>query len=231
MKAETSLSELLRMMGRDDATVQSSLERLAQEIRFYNRRVNLVSRQDEIHLLSRHIPHCLALAQQSFGMGHTVIDWGTGGGLPLLPLAIVFPDAAFVGVDRIGKKLQAVQQMARSLGLANVSVWQGEAERCPIPHTHSVSRATAPLGTLWQWHRHHSLEIAANPGEHPAGLVCLKGGDLQGETASPDLEGAVVSSEEIKLADAYFRDKYVVRVQKRHERTEDTCLSPAIFPA
>ncbi len=186
-----------------------------------NARVNLVARTDVGHVAERHVLHCLALVRRSFPPGATVVDWGTGGGLPLVPLAICFPAVAFVGVDAVEKKTLAVRAMARTLGLANVETWHGRAEACRAAHTHSVSRATAPLASLWQWHAPGATGEDA-PGEGPAsesawplGLVVLKGGDLGAEIA--DLHrvapGLDVRVEPVGLPGAYYADKHVVTVR------------------
>src|SRR5690625_3067230 len=105
-----------------DTSALDRLEHFAEELRSMNRRINLVSREDEDAILRRHIPHCLALAVRSFSDRSVVVDWGTGGGLPLIPLAIVFPEVSFVGVDAVGKKIQAMRTVALRLGLSDLDV-------------------------------------------------------------------------------------------------------------
>ena len=192
------------------------LEALADLLRQTNARVNLIARTDVQHVEERHLLHCLALARRPFAPGSAVVDWGTGGGLPLLPLALCNPDVAFVGVDAVEKKTLAVRAMVRTLGLANVTTWHGRAETYAGPHTHSVSRATAPLATLWAWHRPGaSLPDTPTPeGAWTPGLVVLKGGDLSEEIAElRRLDSSVtVEVAPVGLPGAYYADKHVVTV-------------------
>ncbi|HEX9953431.1 MAG TPA: 16S rRNA (guanine(527)-N(7))-methyltransferase RsmG [Rubricoccaceae bacterium] len=164
-----------------------TLSAYGAELARVNRAVNLVAPSTVRDIPERHIRHSLALAVRDFPAGATVVDWGSGGGLPAVPLAIRFPDVQFVAVDSVGKKTEAVRLFARRLGLANLSVWNGRAEAyAGPPPTHAVSRATAPLADLWQW-----FDAARVPFEAPLpagawlpGLTCLKGGDLTDETAA-----------------------------------------------
>lgn len=181
-----------------------------------NARVNLVARSDVPRIAERHVLHCLVLTRRLFPGGATVVDWGTGGGLPLIPLAICFPEVAFVGVDAVEKKTLAVRAMARAMGLPNVETWHGRAEDYREPHTHSVSRATAPLATLWSWHAKGAVDADAGEGAWPPGLVALKGGDLTSEI--DDLHayapGFVADVEPVGLPGVYFADKHIVTLRQ-----------------
>src|SRR5690606_41790758 len=108
--------------------------------------------RSEERLFERHILHSLSLTFRKFPAGSTVVDWGTGGGLPAVPLAIVFSDVRIHAVDSVRKKVQAVRTMARRLGLENLDTWHGRAEAYPGDADFSVSRATASLSVLWSWH-------------------------------------------------------------------------------
>ena len=163
-----------------------TLRAYANELARMTRRVNLIAPSTIRQIEERHIAHSLAMAQKSFFDGSTVVDWGSGGGLPAIPLAVVFPDVQFVAVDTVGKKTEAIRLFARRLGLANVSIWNGRAEAYdgPAPH-YAVSRATAPLADLWSWFTACRQPVAEAPSDAWApGLVCLKGGDLSDEIAS-----------------------------------------------
>ena len=205
-----------------DTSALDRLEHFAEELRSMNRRINLVSREDEDAILRRHIPHCLALAVRSFSDRSVVVDWGTGGGLPLIPLAIVFPEVSFVGVDAVGKKIQAVRTFARRLGLDNVDVVHSRAEEVALDARYSVSRATAPLPDLWTWHRR--VAVVPQPTSDKVwahGLVCLKGGELDQEIEAlrqlePDImiERLPVDS---LLNDPYFVEKEIVSAYTRPE--------------
>ncbi|MDT0630330.1 RsmG family class I SAM-dependent methyltransferase [Rubrivirga sp. S365] len=161
---------------------RATLDAYVGELARVNRRVNLVARGATPGDLARHVRHCLEIAARPFPGGAVVVDWGTGGGLPALPLAVAFPDVRFVAVDAVGKKTEAVRLFARRLGVENVEVWNGRAEAYdgPAPH-YAVSRATAPLADLWAWFDRVRAPLSAPPEAWAPGLVCLKGGDLTAE--------------------------------------------------
>ena len=190
------------------------LDAYADLLRGYNARLNLVARTDAAHVEDRHVLHCLALGRRPFPPGATVVDWGTGGGLPVIPLAVLNPDVPFVGVDTVEKKVLAVRAMARALVLPNIEAWHGRAEAFRAPHTHSVSRATAPLATLWAWHAPGAVAAEPVEGAWPPGLVCLKGGDLTDEVAAlhETVPGLRVAVEPVRLPGVYYADKHVVIV-------------------
>ena len=181
-----------------------------------NARVNLVARPASRTDLERHVRHCLALATRPFPDGATVVDWGTGGGLPAVPLAVAFPTVRVVAVDAVGKKTEAVKLFARRLGLDNLDVWNGRAEAYDGPRPHvSVSRATAPLATLWGWHARVRRPAEAVEGAWAPGLVCLKGGDLTAEladVAEAVPEAAVETAGLGDLLGAEWADKALVTV-------------------
>jgi len=189
----------------------------------FNRVHNLVSRSAENELFQNHIRHCLAITCYDIPPDVHVVDWGSGGGLPAIPLAISFPDVQFTAVDKVGKKTQAVEAIARRMSLKNVSVFHGRAEEYQNHATFSVSRATAPLSELWKWHTQvcpestwvsiHGETITA----WPPGLICLKGGDLTDEIKKlmdvyPDLEVSILSLEEL-FDQPYYREKVIIHVQ------------------
>ena len=100
-----------------------------------------------------HCLHCLFLTHRLFPPGSRVVDWGTGGGLPAIPLAIAQPEISVLAVDANGGKVQAVRAMIRRLGLTNVEVRQARAETLHVEADYSTARAVAPLKRLWTWHR------------------------------------------------------------------------------
>ncbi|MEL6614951.1 MAG: 16S rRNA (guanine(527)-N(7))-methyltransferase RsmG [Bacteroidota bacterium] len=167
---------------------RQQIEQFAAELARMNRRLNLVAPSTLGDAERVHLRHSLALAHRALPPEATVVDWGAGGGLPTVPLAIAFPETQFVAVDAVGKKMEAVRLFARRLGLDNLSVWHGRAEAYdgPAPHL-CVSRATAPLATLWSW-----TERVLVPWERPlapeawapGSLLTLKGGDLTDEIAA-----------------------------------------------
>lgn len=198
---------------------RDQLEHFEEQLLQFNRRVNLISSESERHFRTQHLLHCLTLTVRSFPAGSTIVDWGTGGGLPAIPLAICEPEVTVVGVDSVGKKGRAVRTMARRLGLDNCYAWTGRAEDWPGDAHYSVSRATAPLATLWQWHRRVAVDLEAPPGTdewHP-GLLALKGGDLSNEVEAlrvVDPEGEVerLSLEGLLGRNGFFVEKEIVAV-------------------
>jgi 16S rRNA (guanine527-N7)-methyltransferase len=196
----------------DEAVRQ--LAAYADLLRAANARHNLIARTDLDAVEERHVLHCLELARWPVAPGETVVDWGTGGGLPLVPMAVAFPEVQFVGVDAVEKKVRSVRRMIRELGLANADALHARAEEVRLERTLSVSRATAPLATLWSWH-------AAQAGPLEAPLRCLKGGDLADEIA--DLKAAFdvrVETHPLRLPYDWASTKCVVTVTPSERRAE-----------
>jgi 16S rRNA (guanine527-N7)-methyltransferase len=186
----------------------------------FNDRVNLISPETEDEFETRHLLHCLSLTVQGFPDGCTIVDWGTGGGLPAIPLAICFPEVTVVGVDSVGKKCRAVRTMARRLDLDNCYAWSGRASEWTGTAHYSVSRATAPLAELWQWHRRVAVELPEPPREEDwsPGLLALKGGDLTDELDELQAADPHVTFERRPLQfvlgrNGFFGEKEIVAVQ------------------
>lgn len=177
-----------------------------------NARLNLISRATAKEVHSRHVLHSLALAVRPFRDGSAVVDWGTGGGLPAIPLAIAFPNVSFHAVDVSQKKILAVRLMARRLGLRNVATWIGRAGLWPGEAHYSVSRAVAPLPTLWRWHARIAAGSAGMrcPNAWCPGVLCLKGGDLGDEIASVKAEYPAVQVDTAVVAGEDFNSAKVI---------------------
>lgn len=142
----------------------------------WNSKINVISRKDMDHFYERHVLHSLAIAKFiSFKQGCRVLDVGTGGGFPGVPLSILFPEVHFTLVDSIGKKIKIVEAVAGELGLTNVKAVNARAETIPGQFDFVVSRATAPLSDLVKW----TLQRIHKQGGN--GLIALKGGDLDEE--------------------------------------------------
>lgn len=183
-----------------------------------NQHVNLISRSDEEHVHLHHIHHSLSLSYRPLPEGSSVVDWGTGGGLPGIPLAIRFPNRSFDLVDSTRKKILAVRRMIRQLDLDNVEAWHGRAEDWPGETDYAVSRATAPLRSLWQWYDHvrSSRPVQSKDEDWPPGLLTLKGGELSPEIESlkseyPDTEIDLIPLQPV-LGHAFFARKAIVFV-------------------
>lgn len=198
---------------------REQLDGYAKQLRRFNSKINLISPDTEPHIRERHVLHCLALTWRSFPTGSRIVDWGTGGGLPAIPLAIAFPDVDVFAVDSVGKKVRAVRAMARRLGLDNLFAWNGRAEDWTGSAHYSVSRATAPLADLWRWHRRIAgPDVPRSNGDAwTPGLICLKGGDLFDEIADLRAEVPDVTIEQHPLRPLlgrdYFADKHIITVQ------------------
>ncbi|GHV72567.1 ribosomal RNA small subunit methyltransferase G [Bacteroidia bacterium] len=140
----------------------------------------MISRKDIDELIVRHILHSLAIAKLiQFKPNTSILDVGTGGGFPGIPLAIMFPECQFHLVDAIAKKIKVVQAIASDLGLSNVTAEQARAEQITTTYDFIVSRAVTDFPTFYRW-------VGKNIAPHskntlPNGILCLKGGDLTEE--------------------------------------------------
>jgi 16S rRNA (guanine527-N7)-methyltransferase len=143
-----------------------------------NEMVNVVSRKDIDNLEERHVLHSLSIARH-FNFSHkSILDLGTGGGFPGIPLAILFENTEFVLVDSIGKKIRVVQAVADELGLKNVKAIAARGEKVKGKFDFCVSRAVTKAATLWHW-VHPKLDQNKD-----GGLIALKGGDLDAELSA-----------------------------------------------
>ena len=160
-------------------------EQFSTMLRLYpewNEKINVISRKDIDNLEINHILHSLALVKfVKFTPGTTVMDLGTGGGFPGLPLAVYFPNVKFHLVDRIGKKLKVAQDIAQQAGLSNVTFQNGDVLEVKDKFHFVVSRAVMPLPDMVKLVRR--FISADNHNAIPNGLLCLKGGELEQEVA------------------------------------------------
>ncbi len=185
--------------------------------REWNTKINVISRQDIDNLEERHILHSLAIAKFiKFKSGSAILDLGTGGGFPGIPLAILFPEVSFTLVDSIGKKIKVVQEVAQAVQLTNVQAIHSRAENLnkKIQFDFVISRAVAPLTNLMDW----SFQLMKKKQQHayPNGLLALKGGDLRAEIQA--LPGKGKGYTEVipirKYFDLpFFEEKCVIYVQ------------------
>jgi 16S rRNA (guanine527-N7)-methyltransferase len=177
------MPELARYFPELDAEQRRRFEQLPALYAEWNSRINVVSRKDIGALEVHHILHSLAIARFCpFPGGLSVMDVGTGGGFPGIPLAILFPACRFTLVDAVAKKIKVVQAITDALGLQNVTPLWSRVEQVPGSFDVVVSRAVTNLPDFidWVWPR---LRPAGLP-PRPRGIICLKGGDLTAEVAA-----------------------------------------------
>ena len=179
-------------------------EQVATMLQLYpewNERINVVSRKDIDNLAVHHILHSLAIAKfHTPAAGARILDLGTGGGFPGIPLAMMWTDCRFLLLDRIAKKLRVAEAVAEGMGLDNVQFMHGDSGECREKFNYVVSRAVMPLADLIKASR-HLIAPSAKEGL-PNGIICLKGGDLEQEIA--DAGRPVI---DIPLTD-YFSNPY-----------------------
>ena len=186
----------------------ASLEGLYQT---WNAQINVISRKDTEHFYERHVLHSLAIAKIiQFLPGASILDIGTGGGFPGIPLAILFPEVQFHLVDSIGKKIKVVQEVAGHLGLTNVKASHSRAENVKDRYDFIVSRAVTQMPIFLTWIKGKSAK--KNLHAFNNGVFYLKGGDL-----SVELAGLRYPVKEFPIAEFYteefFETKKVVYVQ------------------
>ena len=179
----------------------SQLQTLADTARQWNDKINIISRKDIDNIEINHILHSLSIAKYiRFAPGSVVIDLGTGGGFPALPLAVMFPDVHFHLVDRVGKKLRVAREIAEACGLSNVSFQHGDFSECRLKADFIISRAVMPQADLLRLARKNISSRQFNA--LPNGLISLKGGDLTAE-----LSDVAVPSEVVDIS-TYFSEPF-----------------------
>lgn len=193
------------------ATQKSQFEKLAEVYPVWNNQINVISRKDIESLYLKHVLHSLAIAKfvQEFAPGTRILDVGTGGGFPGIPLAILFPEVQFHLVDSIGKKIKVVRGVAEAIGLTNVEADHIRAEQLDYTYDFVVSRAVTRLGDFAPWIRNKFEKKDKNG--IPNGILYLKGGDLKEEIKESKLK-AELHPLTSYFEEDFFDTKYVVYV-------------------
>lgn len=190
---------------------RQQFQTLAQTIREWNEKINVVSRKDTDNLETNHILHSLAIARfLQFQPRTTVIDLGTGGGFPGIPLAILFPDVRFHLIDRVGKKLKVAEAATSACGLENVTFQHGDFGECKVKADFVVSRAVMPQPELVKLVRKNIK--TENINAIPNGLITLKGGDLTAELSSVKNTSEVIDIVTY-FDEPYFSSKKIIYTQ------------------
>lgn len=192
---------------------QQKLEALGPLYTTWNERINVISRKDIEHLYLHHILHSLAIAKTiAFQPGAQILDLGTGGGIPGIPLAICFPETQFTLIDGTGKKITVVTEIAAALGLANVTARHQRAEEVKEKFDFVISRGVASLDKLFQW----SVRLLKKQQRHalPNGLIALKGGNIRAEVKLlPKGAYAEIFPIQDYFSEPYFEEKSLIYVQ------------------
>ena len=185
------------------------LSKLKGIYQYWNSKINVISRKDIENIYVRHILHSLVIAKFiKFRKGTTILDLGTGGGFPGIPLSIIFPDSNFILVDSIKKKLIVVEEVIKELELKNVKYKWSRAENLNYSYDFLVTRAVAKMPLLVKWSKGKFNKTSLN--QIPNGIIALKGGDIKDE---------LVDIKEKKIVDIknifdvnYFYDKKIIYV-------------------
>lgn len=176
----------------------------------WNEKINVISRKDMDALYEKHVLHSLGIAKViTFSPGTKVLDIGTGGGFPGIPLAILFPEVHFTLVDSIGKKITVVKAVAEALGLKNVTAIHGRAEQVKEKFHFVVSRAVTQMPVFLRWLKGKFEKDQFNPKHN--GVLYLKGGDLAEELAGLKVE---IFNLKNYFSNEFFDTKKVVYLSK-----------------
>lgn len=187
-------------------------QQLPELYNFWNSQINVISRKDIDLLFERHVLHSLGIAKvMPFLPGERVLDVGTGGGFPGIPLAILFPETQFYLVDSIGKKIKVVNEVAKAIGLKNLKAEHIRAEQVAGKFDFVISRAVTQLKDFYPWVKDKFNKDSKNTLSN--GILYLKGGDLEKEIAE---SGLTVRQFQLKnyFEEEFFDTKQVIYVKR-----------------
>lgn len=203
--------DLLNKYFPNQTTAQvEQFSKLPELYEYWNDKINVISRKDIENLEERHILHSLAIAKIiQFMPGTKVLDVGTGGGFPGIPLAIMFPEAKFTLIDSIGKKVKVVNEVVQALGIKNVRAIQIRAEEMEGRYDFVVSRAVTKLPLFTMWVRKKITRENKNTLKN--GILYLKGGDLEEELNSLNVHYAIYDLD-INFPSEFFHSKKLVYI-------------------
>jgi 16S rRNA (guanine527-N7)-methyltransferase len=191
----------------------SQFEQLHELYADWNSKINVISRKDIDQLYTRHVLHSLGIATVvQFESGAEVLDIGTGGGFPGIPLAILFPETQFMLVDSIGKKIKVVNEVAKSLGLTNVTGIHERAEKIDQQFDFILCRAVSRLKPFYEWTKGKLKQESKHDINN--GILCWKGGDLAEELTESKLRYLTVELQEV-IQEEFFETKKVIYVERQ----------------
>ncbi len=173
----------------------------------WNSKINVISRKDLDNFYLRHVLHSMSIAKfHHFSSGTSIMDLGTGGGFPGIPLSILYPDVNFHLVDSISKKIKVVEDILKKLNLKNVEIYDDRAENIDITVNFVICRAVAPMQTLVSW---VSKKVSGvHKPDRKNGLLCLKGGDIYAELK--DFNELEVVDLKTYFEESFFESKKLV---------------------
>ena len=203
-----SMKQILKYFPNLSDEQQRQLALLEELYRDWNAKINVISRKDIDNLYEHHVLHSISIAKMiNFRPGTKILDFGTGGGFPGIPLAILFPECQFKLIDGTGKKIRVAQEVAQAIGLKNCEPQHLRGEDEKGRYDFVVSRAVMPLPDLAKIVRKNMAREQRNA--LPNGIVCLKGGDLQSEL-QPFRH--IVDTAELSqwFSEEWFKQKYVI---------------------
>ncbi len=202
---------ILKYFPEITAQQQSLFQALLPLYEEWNEKINVISRKDMEHFYEHHVLHSLAISKViKFEPGTRVLDIGTGGGFPGIPLAIMFPEVQFHLVDSIGKKIKVVQAVAEALQLQNVEATHARVELLSGAYDFVTARAVAKVDELVKWTRH--LIVKENINAIPNGWLLLKGGNLSEELQSIQNRPAINPVSNF-FSEEFFEEKVVVHLE------------------
>lgn len=204
------MNEILEYFPNITDEQRSQMEMLRPLYCEWNSKINVISRKDIENIYSHHVLHSLAIAKETkFTHGSRILDFGTGGGFPGIPLAIMFPDCHFKLIDRTGKKIKVVNEVACSLGLKNIEAEQISGEEEKGKYDFVVSRAVMPLPDLMKIIKKNISDKQRNAIAN--GLLCLKGGNIDSEIHNYRHISQITDISKIFRGE-WFKNKYVIYI-------------------